>query len=187
MKKLVILCTVILLVLLPAVSLIGCQPTTTEGQTYTNLEYGFSVEYPDDWEMEEGGVGTIVQFTGPPALVGETMILGISIEITAEEFPMDAETTLEDFSQAGELILQMLHSDYKKLNEYSTTIGGEPAKVRTLTYSLEETEGKTLVQITEGFFFKENLAYLIAYFATPESHDEYLDCFELVMSSFRFE
>jgi hypothetical protein len=50
MKKLAILCAVAFIALLPAVPLVGCQPTsapTSETKTYT--EHGVSFDYPEDW------------------------------------------------------------------------------------------------------------------------------------------
>ena len=41
--------------------------------------------------------------------------------------------------------------------------------------------------VTIAFFIKENFVYAISYGATPELYDDYPDCFELVLSTFRFD
>lgn len=204
MKKLVILCSVILFVLLPAALVVGCQqpapapsptptpapapppppppppPPAVETLTYTNSEYSFSCDYPKDWDFEEGLIGTIVLFAGPMVKGGEFMV---NMNIVLEELPEFPKITLEDYLKLGEMQLKKVMENYQKVNEHSATICGLPAIVFTYT---ADFEGDKLM-LTQALFLKENVAYVITYAAPPEFHDEYVKSFELVISSFELK
>ncbi|MDP6142475.1 MAG: hypothetical protein QGF23_03430, partial [Dehalococcoidales bacterium] len=63
-----------------------------KSQTYTNSEYGFSVNYPADWDAREGIVGLVVAFDGPTVLEG---IYDVNINVNAER--IDEKMTLGDY------------------------------------------------------------------------------------------
>ena len=203
MKKLVILCTVILFVLLPAALVVSCQqpapsptpapapsPTPTpapsppkpaiESLTYTNSEYGFSLEYPKDWDFEEGLMGTIVLFVGPFVEEEEFMI---NMNIMSEELLEFPKITLEDYAKIGEMGIRKMVENYKKIAEHSATIGDLPAIVLTYTAG----SGVDMLMYSQAFFLEENVAYVISYAAPPEFHDEYVKSFELVISTFELK
>ena len=200
MKRQVILCTIIMLVLLPAALVIGCQqpapappapaptpppappppppPPTPETLTYTNSEYGFSCDYPKDWDVEEDLAGVVVAFAGP--LAGEYDYM-VNINIVTEE--LTSKMTVEDYGRMGELHLKKAWPDYVNVHEYTTTISGLPAIVRTVTATVTDFPLKDI----QAFLIKDKVAYIITYDVTVDSHDEYADCFELVISTFKFE
>ncbi len=197
MKKLVILCTVILFVLLPAALVVGCQqpapapsPTPTpappppkpaiESLTYTNSEYGFSLEYPKDWDFEEGLMGTIILFAGPFVKGGEFMI---NMNMVSEELPEFPKITLEDYLKLSEMQIKKAMENYEKVGERSATIADLPAIVLTYTGG----SGVDMLMYSQAFFLEENVAYVITYAAPPEFHDEYVKSFELVISTFELK
>ena len=155
-------------------------PPTTESLTYTNSEYGFLVEYPKDWDFQEGLVGTIVMFAGPFIMEEEYMI---NMNILAEELPEFPKMTVEDYAGVGEMQLKRVADYYEKVDEHSATIDDLPAIVRSY---IADFEGVRQMQ-TQAYFLKENVAYVITYSAPVEFHDEYADCFGLVIGTFRFE
>ena len=209
MKNLVILYTVILVVLLSVVSVAGCKaeptpappapaapapappppsapapppppapPPTPQTLTYTNSEYGFSCDYPKDWDVEEDLAGMVVVFAGP--LVGEYDYM-VNINTVTEELP--SKITVEDYGKMGELHLKKSFPDYVNVHEYTTTISGLPAIVRTFTATVTDFPLKDI----QAFLIKDKVAYIITYDVTVDSHDEYADCFELVINSFKFK
>ncbi len=202
MKKLVILCTVIILVLLPAALVVGCQqqpapapPVTAPAPTPTPIlgpVHGYSCKYPEGWvasttEVEEDPtrpahyniVRMVRMFAGP--LVGEYDYL-VNIKIVREELPKDR--TLEDYIRIVEEDTKKQYTDYTMVDEYSTTIAGLPAIVRTFTATIMDVPLKN----TQAFFIEDtdNVGYVITYDVPEEFYDEYADSFELVISTFEF-
>jgi hypothetical protein len=213
MKKLAIICTLGLIAILAFASLVGCEqetapappepapsaPTPTpapvptpepepqpipppapETLTYINSEYGFSVEYPKDWDFEEGLMGVIVILAGP--FLEEEPFM-ININIASEDLPKFPEMSLEDYFGVNKMQIKKMSENYEEVDKYDTTIGDCPAIVYTFT---SDYEGTAMMQ-TQAYFLKENVAYVITYSATIQSHDQYYGCFEGVVSSFKFE
>ena len=185
---------VILLLLL--LSLVACAPSPTtptptptpsptptpilETLTYTNSEWGFSVEYPKDWSIHEGsGVATVV-FVGP--LIKETGGQ-ISIIIGAQDLTEFPNLTLEECVDFAKLGIEEGAQNYEEVGEYDAVVDGLPAIVWSWR---EELEGTKLLG-TMANFMKDDVLYLINYGATPSCYDNYLDCFELMLSTFKFE
>jgi hypothetical protein len=196
MKKLAIHFVAVILIFMPLALAVGCQrqlataPTPApplkpaiESKTYMNSKYGLSVEYPaKDWEVREGFAGSVVMFVGPQ--VGEKNFR-ISVGVVANKLPESPQVTLEDYGNASEQLIESLFENYQKVNEYSTTIDGQPATVQVFTgnyiYSMNA------IKSARAFLVKGNTAYEINYTSLPEFYNEYIDCFELAVSSFKFE
>lgn len=199
MKRLGILCTVILVVLLSVASVVGCaekeeaptpepestqEPTpslpSVESNVYSNSEYGFSLEYPEDWDVLEDYMGMVFMICGP--LVDEYIV---NVNLSTEQ--LDETVTLKDYARMVELTTKRQSLNYEKLDEYSTTIGGQPAIVLVMTCTME-IEGKEYTLKDSGaVLIKDNIAYIITYDVPAELHDEYSNCFELMIDSFEFE
>ena len=191
MKKPAILCAALLLVLLAAAPLVGCQqepaqepPMASAAETYTNSEYGFSVEYPEGWGMEEGLMGSVVMFAGPSVLDSAYLV---NINLLVEQLPESPKTTLEEYCSLTELYLKEGLADYAKIEESSIEISGLPAIVRTVTLSVEYEGEKLVLEDSQAYVIRDNAAYIITYDVPSEFHDEYADCFELVINSLRFD
>lgn len=73
--------------------------------------------------------------------------------------------------------------NYKKVDEHGATVCDCPARVHTVTFDQQGTS----VMMSQTYFIKDNIAYVITYGATPKSHAQYYDCFECVINSFKFE
>jgi hypothetical protein len=68
---------------------------------------------------------------------------------------------------------------------YNTTIGGLPAIVLVATLSVKCNGKKVDLKNKYAIVIKDKVAYTITYDAPAECHDEYADCFDLVISSFK--
>jgi hypothetical protein len=73
-------------------------------------------------------------------------------------------------------------SGYKELEEYDTSIGGVPASIMEYTIPYNNTYLQNIFAI----FVKDDIGYIIHYEAPAEFHDQYLDAFNLVISTFKF-
>ena len=194
MKNLIILCTVILIVLLPGALLFGCQQEpelsispppqrpAVESLAYTNSEYGFSVEYPKDWGILEDYMGTVVAFMGPLVLE-ETYY--VNINVITEQLLEDM--MLKDYVKAVELNTKRAFIDYEKVSEYSTTLDGLPATVLISTCTIQEEGTKYALKDSIAICINDNVGYIITYDVPVELYDPYTDCFDLVVSTLKFE
>jgi len=158
-------------------------PTPTpqmETLTYTDSEHGFSVEYPEDWDVQAGFMATIVTFVGP---VEEETGGAINVNIGAVDSAEFPEMTLEEYVRLFKLKLEENASNYEEVEEHDAAVDGLAAIVWTWK---EDLAGTTLM-VTMAFFVKEDVVYAISYGATSELYDDYLDCFEVVLSTFKFD
>jgi len=151
-------------------------------QTYSNSQYGFSLEYPEDWGTVEDFPGFAVVFTGP-YLQEYEFTVNISLEIG--QFP--GGVTMADLLQTVEWTTESKAEDYAKVGEYDTIIGGQSAKVFTVTATMEFNGRAVQLKDIGAIVIKDNVGYIITYDVPAKVHEEYKDCFELVIDSFRFE
>lgn len=155
-------------------------PHSSKPSTYTNSEYGFSLEYLGDWWFEEdlaaGGDWTGIVAFGRDVEEVESFTF---IAIMSVELPQSPKVTLEDYYSHSTSQFRERADGLKLTKEDDITISGLPAK--TLAVSAEP------FTMSMVFFLKENTAYFITYDVPMECYDDYLDCFELVLSTFRFE
>ena len=128
--------------------------------------------------MEENIDRWIVMFTGP--IVGEHDYM-LNINVAGKQIPIGS--TLEDFCKRGEQQQKKEFPDYVKVQEYSTTIGQLPAVVQIFTATVRGFP----IKDKQAIVIKGRVAYIITYDVTTDCHDEYLDCFECVINSFKFD
>lgn len=164
----------------PPTSLVPTSQPAIASNTYTNSENGFTVEYPADWDLEEGISGTIVFFAGPA--IGKTGGM-ININIVNENLPESPKVTLEDYNKLGELQVKKSVENYQKLEEHNSTVSGFPAILRTYSFDMQGLN----IKGTQAIFLKDNVAYGITFTATPDTYADYAGCFDLVMNSFKLD
>ena len=153
-------------------------PTGVETATYTNTEYGFSIEYPRHWDVEEGPMGFVVSFWGPSEVEGDYII---NINLVVAESP--TRLTAEDVARLADMELKRQWPSYAVEQEYSTTINGEPAVVRIATV-VDAYPGIT-VKDMQVYFAKGKTAYVVTCDATEDTYAKYQDCFETAVQSFK--
>jgi len=165
-------------------------PTTPEEtDTYTNSEYGFSVDYYKDWDVMEDYLGAVVGFMGPSVLeVGGTHPYYANINIMTTPLPQDmTDIPLKDRVAATMLNLKRTYADFNKVEEYSTTISGVPATVVVVTLTGEILGTEVSVKNKVAIFMKDEVGYSITYNVPAEFYDEYADSFDLAINSFKFD
>ena len=179
MKKLVILYTVILLVLLPIVLIVGCQqqPTApTETKTYTG--HGISFDYPANWRQVEltGYTEAIWQ------IAFEEPVSGIAPGVGIIKYDMQGET-LEDFhtKMAEELVV---FGSRNVLAIVEVTINGLDAFITTFTEESPEgtIKGKEMT-ITKN----HEIAYCVDCYSLLSDYDRSEENFDMIHNSFKIE
>ncbi len=148
--------------------------------TYTNSEYSFSVDYPADWDVREDLDGLVVVFAGPSVLEG---IYDININVLAER--LRKKMTLKDYVMASDLKAIQTIPNYRKVQAEATTVSGLPAIVFVATLAVKCNGKKVSLKNKYAIFIKDKVAYTITYDTPAQFHDEYADCFDLVISSFK--
>lgn len=149
----------------------GEQPCNAKGMlTYTNVEHGFSIEYPEDWTGEEGTMGTVVMFTGPG---------GVNVNVVTEELP--TRMTAEELAEAARELLQEM--GYNIVKTFTDTINGEPVAGHVITTTIFGVEIKQM----QACFVIDTTAYVITFSASSSQYDvAYDDYFGPILQSFRF-
>ncbi|MAH39273.1 MAG: hypothetical protein CL873_01875 [Dehalococcoidales bacterium] len=148
--------------------------------TYSSSKYNFSVDYPVNWDVREDLDGIVVVFAGPSVLEG---IYDVNINVTAER--LRKKMTLKDYVMEADLKAVKTIPDYKKEQADLTTIGGQPAIVLVATLAVKSKGEKVSLKNKYAIFIKDKVAYIITYDTPVECHDEYADCFDLVIGSFK--
>ena len=133
---------------------------------YTSEKYGFSINYPKDWTVEEDhnmGLGPTVVFMRP--MKGK---FRIDVYIMVEELP--TTMTVEEYATAREDTLKEKLTSFYKDEGYSTIINGDPAVISVFTGTppMNASESKQKA----AFFMSNTTGYIISCTASPSTYDE---------------
>jgi hypothetical protein len=205
MKRPIVPGTVILLLLLLAILIAGCETPTSPATTpaaipidsapasqpsavskmYTNTEHGFSCEYPAEWELiddlseAEKSKGITVIFVGPKS---EEYDHRAEIIIEADE--LRGEFTTEQYAEmVGEQILKNNVPDYNVIKEDIIIISGRSGIIRIFTAT---SDGLPLKYI-QVYVMKGKICYALTYDVTIDLHDKFIDCYNLVINTFKID
>jgi len=142
--------------------------------TYTNEEYGFSIECPEDWAVNEGYMGFPVVFVGP---IKDGFRINVLVVI--EELP--TKVTAEEYAIAGR---KMFPEEWKIVKTFNDTINGEPVSGEIITTTIE---GGIVTKHRQASFVHDKRAYTIVCGATSSTYDEVEeDYFDPMLRSFKF-
>lgn len=197
MNKRVILCNMTLVLLLLMV-FIGCKqeappsstvpfpgPSPSNGESssqYTNSEYGFSFNFIDtEFELVEDFRGANVALLGP---ILWDMQYRINIVIIIRELPN--KMSLDDFVKGDIDNSKSKLEGYEVIEQYTTAISGLPAEVVAFTFPNQVGEETAKFNDIYVAFIKDDTIYMIKYDVPEEFHEDYLNNFNSVISSFRF-
>lgn len=156
-------------------------PPEVEGQTYTNSEYGFSCDFPKDWDVEEGIGGLTVMFAGP--VEGEYDYL-VNINVIVDELLIRME--LDEYIGLSDLQIRRQFPSYTVVQQYETTVGGVTAIVQVITIDAIDSGGYPIKDAV-ATIIKGKTIYQITLDVTEDLYEKYRDEFALVISTFKFE
>jgi hypothetical protein len=128
---------------------------TYQAATYTNSEYGFSVQYPSDWvERPEIVTGTIIAVFGVPGFVP-----GVSLSVRDADEPLTAEwivaantdegntnvkvtsditpTTLDDGTPAFQYTTSCQNQGYGVVN-FATSVDKDGKRIRATVWTISD-------------------------------------------------
>ena len=154
------------------------QPAATF-ETYENKRYGFSIEYPEDWQLFYTQ-RNVNGFQGPGK---EGFYLSVATVVEELAEPM----TAQEYAELDEDQLKTYTSSYNKLEEYQTTINAEPAVVRVFTAIFYKGWPEVTVKTKQVYLTNNEMAYVITCYALPTTYDEAnAKYFEHMVQSFKF-
>ena len=141
--------------------------------TYTNEEYGFSIQYPGEWTVEEGWMGSIVYF-------GDERNEDFITNVLIKRVELQTKMTVEEFAEGSR---KLLPEDYNVVNTFQRIINGEPVAGHILTRFDEGTELKQM----GAFFIRDEWVLVIVFTATSSTYNGVEeDYFNPMLESFKF-
>ena len=151
----------------------ACANIREEGMlNYTSKEYGFSIEYPEDWTVEDYE-DSGVRFAGP---IKDSFM--INLIVTMEKLP--TKMTAEEYLKTN---MEMFPEEWKIVKTFNDTINGEPVSGLILTWTVFGSDVKLMM----ACFVNDTTAYAIVFGATVNTYDEVEeDYFDPMLRSFKF-
>jgi hypothetical protein len=151
--------------------------TTTTGNLipYNNTSFGFTLEFPSNWQKEES-----LTLVSPQGGIDNEYPEIISVDT---EVLSSSDLSLDTYSEASLGQVKSLQ-DFKLLNSSSTTLAGLPAHM--IVYSFID-ESETPLQNLHVWAVKDGTAYTITYTGTPEEFESSLPALQGVLDTFRLK
>jgi len=195
MKRTVTWSIGVMALLLIATSLVGCQQGTTspkspsssittvgDTKVYSNSIYGFSFTACNNPDFELMEKENMIALEGP--LLSDFKHK-IGIYVIADKVPRN--TKLDDYLKAGRKEAESTLANFAITSEKNTTVAGVQAKLSLYTYTLTLSELDYTFKNTLVAFMKDNTVYAIKYDTPEEFYNQYVECFNLVVSTFKFK
>ncbi len=154
---------------------ISCR-TTENSQivTYVDEENGFSIDYPDNWNIETP--------SNPPELkvsIYEKKIGINPVGIMVGKYKAPGYN-LESFTEFRKGFLSDTGKDYISISTEQIMIGNMPA----IKHFYTESVGPTLYKIVEISMFDENIGWIVRFNSPEKSFDNYETIYDTALNSF---
>ncbi|MGC1134916.1 MAG: tetratricopeptide repeat protein, partial [Nitrososphaeraceae archaeon] len=157
---------------------------STKFLTYDNPVYGFKMQYPSDWTLEEGFLGGVIGFESPQESAFDVLE---NLIVSVEDLPFQ-NMSLEEYVNSDINTARQSLSEFKLIESTPTTFAGQPAiKVvfiaitTTLTTEGLAPEEIKLMSVYTKFNDK---AYIISYNSEPSKYSIYLPIIQKMIDSF---
>lgn len=167
--------TLVLLLSIMLVSGLACG-NGTGYQTYTDNVNGFSIDYPEDWEMppEELWEGAYVAFYAPE----ECSDFTANFNVVGEGLPFSM--SVQTYYESVKSILQIL-TGYTPISEEEMNMGVGAAIEHVYSYSLA---GQTMTQM-QIYLVEDQTAWVLTFSTVPACWGQYEPTFDTVVDSFQ--
>ncbi len=177
----------------------GC----TDYETYTNDDYGFSLQYPETWNikeesMDDGIDGMTVDLTSPDDRAGvQLYVLDLSSLDTVNEYSYTGYDNYEDSPDYSDMSLEDFVKEFGPyeidgvdINIEQTTFNEQEAYEATtkgLSDVGEEVQTKQIIFLDRSII-EGNKGYVLTYYAKPyAAYEENLKTADKIMNSFSFD
>jgi len=149
-----------------------------EFASYSDSKYGFTLQYPKDWEKQAGAMGSAVLILSPREGDSDTFRenVNVLVQTLPDKMTLDQYTKLS-LDQAPKLI-----SRFDLLDQGPTQLAGRPA--RRVHYRGEQ--GVFRLEWEQVWSVLEGQAFVLTYTAERARYGTYLRTAEAMFASFRF-
>jgi len=146
---------------------------------YENKEAGVSIQYPKNWELEEGFMGTLAMFRSPLADANDKTQENVNIivqDLSAQP------VTMEQFTKISvEQIKQMIIGAEILEDNGKTTMLGQSATRVVYTGK----QGQYDLKWMQVWTIKDEKAYIFTYTGGTDSYDDYMDQVKAMLKSMK--
>jgi hypothetical protein len=144
--------------------------------TYTNRNYGFSIQYPSSWEMREKFMNTEVIFLSDAENANDKFQENVNIAVMRVPANTKFEAAKDDtIQQLGRMI-----TNFHLEAERPVTLAGREAYALVYT----GTMGQFQFKWQQIFMVANGCAYAITYTAEEKSYNKFFGYFNKMASSF---
>ena len=176
MNKSIILTVATLLVTTSGLIGVSCEALETpQFVTYTNEAKGFSIDYPEGWEVEpfpEHPKGMV-------SICTKTLLLkDVCINVYKTEAPL---LSLEDFSEVQIQSACDITEDYTLTSREELVING----ILAIKHDYNCTRGSTTYFSLEVYLVYDGKGWILSLYAPLEAFDAYESIFDSSLKSFR--
>ena len=167
------------------------EPLPQQNSLYENPQYGFAIQYPSNWQVEEGNA------SGTAVVAAISSPLENNFDTFAENFAIGIQnlrtgTSLDDYGQAAVALLksQPPGSDFELTDSpVSTTLGGLPAQKIEYTMTSPSdraiTTNPTKIQGIQVWTINDDSAYVVSFAAAEDQFSSYLPTIQKIIDTFR--
>jgi hypothetical protein len=145
--------------------------------SYSDSKYGFTIQYPKDWERQVGALGSAVLILSPREGDSDNFRENVSVlvQMVPDKMTLDQYTELS-LDQASKLI-----TGFDLLDQGSTQLAGRPA--RRIHYRGEQ--GAFRLEWEQVWTVLGGQAFILTYTADRDRYGTYLRTAEAMFASFR--
>jgi hypothetical protein len=147
---------------------------TAHFTTYTNEAKGFSIGYPEDWEVDP--------LTEPPQMVSISTKTWNLKTVRIMVYKSEAsDLSLEEFSELQMQSVRDMAKDYALIFTEASTIRDIPAIKHTYNCTIASTTYFSL----KVYLVQDGTGWILCFDVPQESRDAYESIFNLSLNSFR--
>ncbi len=153
--------------------------SSVQTQTFVSNDSGYTVEFPEQWEVMKGVMGTDVVALAPKLDPEDLFRENVNIIFTQLEFPI----TKEEYYGFNLKSLEQLLVDFDLEESTDVQIDGVDARVIVFTHTMAIVNAKVM----QYLILDENRAYVMTFTSDPIDFESYRPKFEEITNSFRFK
>ena len=146
--------------------------------TYENQNYKLSFQYPTNWKVAEGFMGTVVVFLSP--LENADDKFSENVNLVTEDLTAYPGMTLEKYMEINLAQLPSFVTDYKLVARENSLVSGTSATALIYT----GRQGIFQLKFLQVFIVADNRAYVLTFTAEEAQYKKYEAVARGIINSF---
>lgn len=146
---------------------------------YSNTEFGFSLNYPSDWEIMENQFGMVVSILGPLT----NPLFRTNVGVSAQDLSLfGGAQNLEQVLQVTLASVKQVMTKFKIADKpKDTQLSGKPAKL----FSYTAMQGKIKMKIAVVLTLHNGMVYSVAMGSTVDEFKGFSSVINTTLNSFK--